>query len=61
MKLSTKLHAEVQEIAGNAMEVKDLKNVRNSASMKCVDFSYFGSKHLKVLFMKSDTLLGIKE
>lgn len=61
MSLCTKLHAEMQEIAGNAMEVWDVKNMRNSASTRYVDFARFGSNHLKELFIKSNTLLGIKQ
>lgn len=55
------LHAKIQEIAGNAMKVRDSKNVRNSAPTKCVDFTCFRSSDLKVLFMKSNTPLDITE
>lgn len=52
MRVCTELHA---------MEVRDLKNMRNPASAKCADFTCLVLYYLRVLFMKSDTPLHITE
>lgn len=59
MRLCTRPQIEIQEIARNGMEVRNLqKKVSNSSSNNCVDF---GWNRLKVLLLKSGALVGIME